>query len=93
IEVNQVSLAFLRTPCSLRRRVPTIGRVRLTSGNAALGAAQSGNDLVVMDDFIYGEPQLAALIQTPVPTVSGWGLLAMGVALAAGAVLLLAWKR
>ncbi len=36
-----------------------ISRVRITSGNAALGAGvnESGaTDLVVMDDFIYGEP-------------------------------------
>ena len=39
-----------------------ISRVRITSGNAALGANQlesSNNDLVVMDDFIYGEPLAA----------------------------------
>ncbi len=36
-----------------------ISRVRITSGNAALGAGVNetgGTDLVVMDDFIYGEP-------------------------------------
>ena len=33
-----------------------ITRVRITSGAAALGAAEGANDLVVMDDFIYGEP-------------------------------------
>lgn len=40
---------------------PIISRVRITSGNAALGAGitdQNGDlrDLVVMDDFLYGEP-------------------------------------
>ncbi len=38
---------------------PVIGRVRLTSGNAALGSGvneSATTDLVVMDDFIYGEP-------------------------------------
>lgn len=35
-----------------------IARVRITNGNAALGPNQTGNtDLVVMDDFIYGEPK------------------------------------
>lgn len=36
----------------------TIARVRLTSGNAPLGANEAlpTPDLVVMDDFIYGEP-------------------------------------
>jgi hypothetical protein len=48
-----------------------IGRVRITSGNAALGAATNdappGTDLVVMDDFIYVEPQ-GAVTPTPIPT-------------------------
>ena len=37
-----------------------IARVRITSGNAALGASVNDGgvvDLVVMDDFIYGEPR------------------------------------
>jgi hypothetical protein len=34
-----------------------ISRVRLFNGNAALGGADApGTDVVVMDDFIYGEP-------------------------------------
>ena len=34
-----------------------VGRVRIVTGNAALGpAADSPVDLVAMDDFIYGEP-------------------------------------
>jgi hypothetical protein len=34
-----------------------IGRVRIISGNAALGPDEAGTlDLVAMDDFIYGEP-------------------------------------
>ena len=34
-----------------------IGRVRIVSGNAALGPDETGAlDLVAMDDFIYGEP-------------------------------------
>jgi hypothetical protein len=42
---------------------PIVARVVITSGNAALSAAvndlSSGGtkDLVVMDDFVYGEPQ------------------------------------
>ena len=47
-----------------------IGRVRITSGNMALGAtndAPPATDLVVMDDFIYGEPQGAV---TPTPTAT-----------------------
>lgn len=34
-----------------------VGRVRIVSGNAALGPSEAGAlDLAVMDDFIYGEP-------------------------------------
>ena len=56
--VTNESLSFL----GISYAVPTIARVRITSGNAALGAGvtdANGNptDLVVMDDFIYGEPQ------------------------------------
>jgi len=44
--------------------VPTIARVRITSGNAPIGADEIDNvkgagkkrDIVAMDDFIYGEP-------------------------------------
>jgi len=49
-----------------------IGRVRITSGNAALGAGINDlpptTDLVVMDDFIYAEP-------APAPEPSTWVLL------------------
>jgi hypothetical protein len=35
-----------------------VGRVRITSGNVALGPNDGGSvDVVAMDDFIYGEPQ------------------------------------
>jgi hypothetical protein len=46
-----------------------IGRVRITSGNAALGPNDNppGTDVVVMDDFIYAEPQGAV---TPTPTAT-----------------------
>jgi hypothetical protein len=47
-----------------------VGRVRITSGNSALGQndAPPGVDVVVMDDFIYGEPQGAGVTPTPTPT-------------------------
>jgi hypothetical protein len=38
-------------------RGEVVGRVRIVSGNAALGPDEAGRlDLVAMDDFIYGEP-------------------------------------
>lgn len=48
-----------------------ITRVRITSGNAALGAPESGNDLVAMDDFLFAEPRA-------VPEPSTMVLLAAG---------------
>ena len=84
--VTNESLSFL----GISYAVPTIARVRITSGNAVLGAGvldTNGNpvDLVVMDDFIYGEPQ--ALGQpggvVPEPTalaLAGAGLLPVGLA-------------
>jgi hypothetical protein len=42
-----------------------ISKVRITSGAAALGAAEGASDLVVMDDFIYGEPVPNANLPRP----------------------------
>jgi hypothetical protein len=40
---------------------PVVARVRIEYGTAALGPDDSAtNDVAVMDDFIYGEPQAAA---------------------------------
>ena len=36
---------------------PVIARVRITTGDTAPGPDDNGKDIVVMDDFIYGEPQ------------------------------------
>ena len=46
-----------------------VARVRVTSGNDVLGSPENGNDLVVMDDFIYAEP---------LPEPGTMGLLVMG---------------
>jgi hypothetical protein len=46
----------------------SVGRVRITSGNAALGPNETSVvDMVVMDDFIYAEPQAPV---TPTPTAT-----------------------
>jgi len=46
-----------------------IGRVRITSGNVAPGPDDSlTTDVVMMDDFIYGEPQAAAVAPIPEPS-------------------------
>jgi hypothetical protein len=48
------SLSFLGVSFPLGE---VVARVRIISGNAAPGPDETGNlDLVVMDDFIYGEP-------------------------------------
>jgi hypothetical protein len=53
-----------------------IGRVRLTTGNSALGSSVNdggGIDVVALDDFIYSEPQ-------PVPEPATLVLVAAGIA-------------
>ena len=49
------TLSFLGVTFNAGERV---GRLRITTGNAAVGPndAPPGTDIVVMDDFIYGEP-------------------------------------
>jgi hypothetical protein len=45
---------------------PIVSRVRITSGNTALGPNETpALDVVVMDDFIYGEPIAIAAIPEP----------------------------
>lgn len=50
-----------------------ISRVRITSGNQVLGPGNTSTDLVVMDDFIYGEP-------SPVPLPGSAFLFGAGLA-------------
>jgi hypothetical protein len=52
---------------------PTISRVRVTSGNAALGPGTTDlqADLVVLDDLLFGEP-------TAVPEPSTWAMMLLG---------------
>lgn len=42
---------------------PMISRIRINSGNEVLSSVVSGRDVVVLDDFIYGEPVRA--VSTP----------------------------
>jgi PEP-CTERM motif len=54
-----------------------ITRVRITTGNAALGPTDGGTvDVVVMDDLLYSDPQQLV----PVPEPSTLALFAIGVA-------------
>jgi hypothetical protein len=61
---------------------PLIGSFRITTGTTALGPGVNespGVDLVVMDDFLYGEPQLVieAVPQSGPVQLLGLGLLAL----------------
>src|SRR5205823_4932052 len=61
---------------TLTNGLPQISRVRITAGNVALGAGVNDGgavDLVVMDDFIYGEPN-------PVPEPASLTLAGLGAA-------------
>lgn len=59
--------------------IPTITHVRITSGQAALGPGVNDltdygdNDLVVMDDFIYGEPAPRLFLHLPFIRVGNGG--------------------
>jgi hypothetical protein len=72
------TLSFLGVQFNAGERV---GRVRITSGNQVLAPGNTAIDLVVMDDFIYGEPR----VLVPEPT-SMW-------LMSAGAFALIAVRR
>ncbi len=56
-----------------------VSRVRITNGNAALGPNEAGApDLVVMDDFLFGEP-VAAVPEASTLMLLFGGLLGLGV--------------
>ena len=49
--------------------------MRITSGNQILAAGNTANDLVVMDDFIYAEPNA---IPNAIPEPATLVLIALG---------------
>jgi len=61
----------------------SVARVRITSGNQILATGNTLNDLVVMDDFIYGEPIAA------VPEAETYALMLAGL----GSLVLLQRRR
>jgi hypothetical protein len=69
VPVANNGLSFVGVSFNAGERV---GRVRITSGNVVLGPATNDAptavDVVVMDDFIYAEPQG---VVTPTPTATG----------------------
>jgi hypothetical protein len=73
---TEQSLSFLGVQFNAGER---IARVRITTGNAALSASAldgGATDLVVMDDFIYSEPQ--AVPESSTIVLLGTGLVALG---------------
>ena len=67
--VGNETLSFMGVLFTTER----VGRVRITSGNQVLGGNEVG-DLVVMDDFIYGEP-----VAVPEPSALALLLAGLGV--------------
>jgi hypothetical protein len=78
LTVNSGGFSFLGVLFDAGER---IGRIRLTSGNSVLianGQTGPGTDTVVMDDFIYAEPQGVGATAVPEPSaifLTGNGLL------------------
>jgi hypothetical protein len=52
-----------------------IGRVRITTGNQLLGATNTANDQVVLDDFIFAEPHVVPESSSLVLLLSGASML------------------
>jgi len=75
VPTSNTGLSFLGIQFNAGERV---GRVRITTGNAALGGNDSStNDMVVMDDFIYAEPAAVPEPATWTIMMFGAGILAL----------------
>ena len=75
VDPDPQGLSFLGATFSLN----TLSRVRITSGNTAIGPDDdptNGVDIVVIDDLLYGEPQDAAAV---VPEPSTFALTGLGI--------------
>ena len=88
-DVNNNSLgAFAAPPLSsglsflgmfMNNGVPQISRVRITQGNTVIGPTDNGttSDIVVADDFLYGEPSAAGAAAPEPGSLALFGLIAL----------------
>lgn len=77
--------AFVRVDADKSPPSAQVSRVRITSGNQVLSPTNNTTDLVVVDDFIYGEPQAQAAV-IPLPAAVWAGALLLGGVVARRAV-------
>lgn len=93
-DINDVSLGSFNVPniagnqtlsfLGVTFDTPVVSRVRITSGNQILASGNTFTDLVVMDDFIFGEPVAApASVPDGGSTLCLLGLALAGIARAA----------
>ena len=88
VRTDSTGLSFLCVTFNAGERA---SRVRITSGQGALGAGVNDisdggtTDLVVMDDFLYSEPKnLPAARAAVIPTLSEWGVVLLSLLLVGG---------
>lgn len=87
VRTDSVGLSFL---CVVFNAGERASRVRVISGQGGLGAgvndiSDGGTlDLVVFDDFLYGEPKNSPPFIPAIPTLSSWAMILLSVLLAGG---------